>query len=184
MYRFGDDWAKLCFALPGGGLGENSGATQHPRAGESAEACFTYAGVRDAPTQILMAIVGVLQIRPSGRSVLVAFLPLALQSDPGHIRLDDSERVQLAYLAHDGCDASGCYGRAEMPPALLDRMKRAKAIALMGVVDVTGRGLPFPLACCGFAAALEGAPVPAEAQDEDQHKLQDTIGRHFADFVR
>jgi invasion protein IalB len=182
----GQGWTKLCFNVPVSGEGEKEKAIQQRAIEEAVEACFTYAEVRDAPTQILTAIYGVLQMQSAAGSFLIAFLPLyGVPGDPGYIQLDDAERIQLGFIRHDGCDGSGCYAMAPMPPALLDWMKGAKAISANSAgIDVSGRKGSVSLPCCGFGAALDGAPVAPEAQDEMQREVQKILRRHWADFIR
>jgi invasion protein IalB len=178
-------WTKFCFRVPDretGGIVRSAGAAGIE---DNAQACFTYAELRDPSTQTLMSIFGVLQVQPSGRSVLIAFLPIGqmLPPDPGSIQLDDTERIQLEYLARDACDISGCYVRASLTPMLLDRMKSAKPMSAYGVPH-PGHESSLPLPCCEFGAALDGKPTSAEARNDQQRKIQKVISRRFADFVR
>ena len=181
----GEGWKKLCFDAPAGGAGGKESASQNAAAGGGVQACYTYAVVRDPPTQIFIGIYGVLQIQPAGKSFLIALLPLysAMPPTPGYIQLDGTEQIQLSYFEHTTCDQSGCYARAEIPAPLLDRMKNAKAISF-GAVDVTGRDRAVPLPCCAFAAAFDGTAVPAEAKDDMQRQIQEALFRRFADFTR
>jgi invasion protein IalB len=174
-------WTKFCFRAPDGqAQGVVRSATE-----DNAQACFTYAELRDPATQMLMSIVGVLQVQPSGRSVLIAFLPIGqmLPPDAGSVQLDDTERIQLQYLAREGCDESGCYARAILTPMLLERMKSAKPMSAYGVPRL-GQASSLPLPCCEFGAALEGKPASAEARDDLQRKIRKAITRRFADFIR
>jgi invasion protein IalB len=181
----GEGWTKLCFDVPTGGAGGKESASQNAAAGGGVQACYTYAVLRDPPTQIFMGIYGVLQIQPAGKSFLIALLPLysAMPPTPGYIQLDGTERIQLSYFERTTCDQSGCWARAVIPALLLDRMKNAKTISF-GAVDVTGRDRSVPLPCCAFAAAFDGTAVPDEAKDDTQRKIQEALFRRFMDFVR
>ncbi|MGO9485012.1 MAG: hypothetical protein ACLPX9_10575 [Rhodomicrobium sp.] len=185
----GEGWAKLCFDVPAGEAGDKESASQLAEVKGGVEACYTYVELREHVVHALWGLVGVLQIQPAGRSFLIAFLPggSALPPDPGYILLDGTERIQLTYFAihpadlpHSPCDLMGCYAKTPMTPALLDRTKSAKAISFAA----WGQEPSFPLPCCGFKAAFDNAPVPAEAQDETQRIIQEFIRQRFAAFMQ
>ncbi len=148
------------------------------------EACFTHVAIRDQSYDITFGYFGVLQIQALNRHVLIALLPLgsAMPPEPGYIRLDGNMRIKLAYLILDTCDQSGCYAKAEMSQALVDRMKAAKEISFGN--DPWGQELLIPLSCCSFAEAFDGAPLPMEAQNERQGRMKEFLQRRLMDFIR
>jgi len=125
----------------------------------------------------------VLQIQPSGRSFLIALLPLgSALAQPLGIEIDGKERIQLGYFLPGTCDIAGCTQKAPMTPARLERMKNARTISIMGI-DVTGqRELSLPLPCCRFKAAYDGAA--SEAGTKEELYIKEFLRRRFADFMR
>ena len=178
-----DTWIKLCFDVPNAGTEDKGGPAQKVTGKERAEACYTYSTISDYPETPPASLLGILQTKAPSRNFLIILLPVVpvLPDDLGYLQLDGSERIKVEHLAGGTCDRSGCYLRAEMTQELLDRMKTAKAISLRAPDSTVS---PAPLPCCGFGAVLDGAPVPAEAQDETQRKIQEVIRRRFADFTR
>jgi invasion protein IalB len=177
-----EGWTTVCFDAPAEAVRE--GAGPHSTAKETVTACYTYATIRDVPTQITVGHLGVLQTQPSGRSFLIAFLPLgSALAPPMYVLLDGSERIQLGYFMPGTCDQSACFQRALMSPALLERLRNAKTIAVGGF-DVTGREHTLPLPCCGFKAAFDGAPTPVGDKYDEPRKITETLRRRFADFTR
>jgi invasion protein IalB len=177
-----EGWTKLCVDAPAEAARER--ASPRVTAKETVTACYTYATIRDVPTQITVGHLGVLQTQPSGRSFLIAFLPLGSALAPAmYVQLDGAERIQLGYFLPGTCDQSGCFQRAIMSPALLERLRNAKTIAVGGF-DVTGREHSLPLPCCSFKAAFDGAPTPVGDKYDEPRKITETLRRHFADFTR
>ncbi len=177
-----EGWTKLCFDVPAGGV--RAGASPRATAKETVTACYTYATIRDAPTQITLGRLGVLQTQPSGRSFLIAFLPLgSVLAPPMNVRIDGAERIQLGYFLPGTCDQAGCFQRALLPARLLERLRNAKAIAVGGV-DVIGRDISIPLPCCGFKAVFDGTPVVVGGKYDEPRYIQETLLRRFADFTR
>lgn len=177
-----EGWTKLCFDLPAGAAKES--VSPRATAKGTLGACYTYATLRDVPTQITVGHVGVLRTQPSGGGYLIALLPLgSALAPPMYIQLDGAERIQLGYFLPDTCDVAGCFQRALMSPALVERLRNAKAIAAGGI-DVMGRELLLPLPCCGFKAALDGAPAVVDDKYDEPRKITKTLLRRFADFTR
>lgn len=182
-------WTKLCATVSAAGKKTTTGRGGPSPASKSVVTCYTYAEIRDHSGQILMGILGVLEFQPGAKSVLAMLLPLsgALPPDPGYVELDGTERIDLTYLARDGCDQSGCYGRADMTQELRNRMKSAKSVAY-GTSIRTGPntkrdGPSFAVPCCGFGIAFDGSPTPVELQNEGQRKILELLRRRLADFI-
>jgi len=134
-----------------------------------------------------LAYIGVLEAKAQGRTVVAALLPHfdTMPRDPGSIQLDggwgmDQVDLKLAYTKPQACDP-GCYARADMPEPFWERLKSAKFISFRRMEGMERRNLA---PCCGFNAALAGAPVSPEAQDETQHKIQERLAQHFVDFMQ
>ncbi len=177
-----EKWIKLCFSVK-----SPDGAAQLTQLATAAiEACYTYVSIRDQPTNITIGYIGVLQIQALDRNLLVALLPLgsAMPPEPGFIRLDGNTRIKLAYLIPDTCDQAGCHARAELTEDLIDKMKAAKEISFGNLDIFSGRELTIPLSCCSFAQAFDGAPLPIEAKNETQRRMQEALQRRFMDFIR
>jgi invasion protein IalB len=180
-------WSKLCFDAPIGQSNTGSASPAAPAASQTVEACYTYVYmyIRDQPTDIPIGIIGVLHAPALDRILLVALLPLdyLLPSEPGYLVFQDGSRIKLSYLGRDACDHSGCYAKAELSESLLEHIKTAKALSF-GNEYVTGRSLSVALACCGFAEAFAGAPVPACAHDEMQRGIVEVLVRRFHEFIQ
>ena len=179
-------WKKLCFAVPNEGPEKKGRPSQQTAGKASIEACLTFAALRDPPTQILIGTFGVLQMRPAGRSFAVLLLPVssAYSRELGHIRFDGVEAAKLEHPAPGSCDNEfGCFAWVEIPQAVLNRMKAAKAISFVGT-DSTERDFSVPMPCCDFASVLDGAPLPVDEQDREQSRVWEVVCQRLADSTQ
>jgi invasion protein IalB len=134
------------------------------------EVCYTYVDIRDPPTGIRIGSIGVLQAEALKRTVLIGLFPLhaTAMPEPGYLLLQDGTRIKFTSLPGSPCGALGCFARADLSESLLSRIKAAQTLSF-GIEDViSGRPVSTPLACCGFAEAVAGAPVDANAYDATQ----------------
>jgi Invasion associated locus B (IalB) protein len=183
-------WTKLCFRVP---TAKWRPAIRLPAGEENADACFTYTLIYvplyksaepGAPVvgEALLGSVGVLQIQSTGRNFVAAIFPLDGNPPEPDIRIEGGARLKLDYPP-PGCDAVGCFARAESSQTFLVEMKTAKALSF-GALDVWGHYMSVQLQCCDFAAAFDAPPVPSEAQTSMQMKMRETIQWLSVHFVR
>jgi invasion protein IalB len=185
------DWEKLCFDVaPDRQRLEGTAPTLEATAVERSKACYTYTEVRDWQLRLPLALIGVLEIKQPGKRVVAALFPHfgITPRDPGSIQFSwegyvdysNMTEIKLAYLQPRACDP-GCYAQADMPDQLLDQLKSANFISYR-LIEERERRNTMP--CCGFSAALNGAPVASEAQDETQREIQEVLRQHFADLMQ
>jgi hypothetical protein len=178
-------WIKLCFDAAYGQSSAGSGSAKPPAASEIVEACFTYMEERDEPTGMVADVIGVLNAEVLHRTVLVAFLRGDEALSPERYLAFPGTHIKLSYLQYpETCDASGCYARAELSQNQLQQMKTAKAMTMSFGNGLHGGSIITPRACCRFAEAFAGAPVPDGAHDHAQREIVEVLVHKFHDFIQ
>jgi hypothetical protein len=186
-------WTKLCFDVPNTEPEEKGQLAHDADRKGSTIACFTYAELRarqiyirpklpEEPESVSLGHLGVLQMQGTGRSYVVAIFPLDANPWELDIWVDGIAQLKLGY-PEPACDTAGCFARAEIPQAFLERIKMAKSISL-GAQSVWRHYGSIPLPCCSFGAALDSAPVPIEAQSGMQRKMGASIRQLSVYFAR
>ncbi len=168
-------WVKLCEKAPA------APAKDKKEKPKELNVCLTHHEQLESTSGMVLVSVAIREIEGQDKKGLMVMVPLGMQLRPGVlVKFDDDKPMNLPFTL---CHPMGCTAEAEATKEILDRMKKAKNIAV-GAINIAGKTIGFRVPMQGFDKTLAGPPADNAKYKEERKRVMMAIRQRQQELVK
>ncbi len=166
-------WVKLCEKAPA--------AAEKGKKKKELKVCLTHHEQLESTSGMVLVSVAIREIEGQKKKGLMVMVPLGMQLRPGVlVKFDDGKPMNLPFTL---CHPMGCTAEVEATKEVLDKMKKAKNIAV-GAINIGGKTIGFRVPMQGFGKTLSGPPADNAKYKEERKRVMMAIRQRQIDLAK